>query len=101
LLRYEVRVTLRKELAESQALLQSRKARKHGKRVALKGKFVFSNEKVLCLAKEAEEDAVTKAGPRQQRQALIIANTDNTKGDTSQSENREAESDCTVVASRK
>ncbi len=40
-------VTLRKRIAEQDQLLRTRKARKKGKRVALKGKFVFSTEEVL------------------------------------------------------
>jgi hypothetical protein len=35
-------VTLRKQLEEAEALLTTRKIRKKGKRVALKGRFVFS-----------------------------------------------------------
>lgn len=35
-------VTIQKELTEQRELLQTRKARKTGKRVKLKGRFVFS-----------------------------------------------------------
>jgi hypothetical protein len=40
-------VTIRKELAEQRVLLQTRKTRKTGKRVKLKGRFVFSSREVL------------------------------------------------------
>jgi hypothetical protein len=55
-------VTIRKELAEQRVLLQTRKGRKTGKRVKLKGRFVFSSREVLQIAKEAEEEAVAKKG---------------------------------------
>ena len=45
---------LRKRLADTEALLQARKQRKKGKRVALKGRFVFSIEEVLNIAKQAK-----------------------------------------------
>ena len=42
---------LRKRLVDSASLLQARKQRKKGKRIALKGKFVFSTEEVLKLVR--------------------------------------------------
>jgi hypothetical protein len=55
-------VLLRKQLADTQALLQKRKERKKGKRVALKGRFVFSTQEVLNIAKAAEAKAANKKG---------------------------------------
>jgi hypothetical protein len=42
---------LSREPAEARELLGSRKSRKKGKRVALQGKFVFSTQEVLEIAK--------------------------------------------------
>jgi hypothetical protein len=55
-------VLLRKQLADTQALLQRRKERKKGKRVALKGRFVFSTQEVLDIAKAAEAETANKKG---------------------------------------
>ena len=48
---------LRKRLANAESLLQARKQRKKGKRIALKGKFVFSTQEVLNIAKQAKLEA--------------------------------------------
>jgi hypothetical protein len=47
--------TLRKENVKQRELLQTRKKRNTSKRVALKGKFVFSTQEVLEIAREAEK----------------------------------------------
>lgn len=66
-------VTLRKRIAEQDELLHTRKARKTGKRVALSGKFVFSTETVLQIAREAEEATRNKKGNNvRQRHAIAI-----------------------------
>ncbi|KAM0703124.1 hypothetical protein Q7P35_009062 [Cladosporium inversicolor] len=48
---------LRKELTEARELLRVRKERKKGKRVAVKGKFVFNTKEILELVEEAEVEA--------------------------------------------
>jgi hypothetical protein len=48
---------LRKELTEARELLRIRKERKKGKRVAVKGKFVFNTKEILELVKEVEVEA--------------------------------------------
>jgi hypothetical protein len=53
-------VTLRRQLKEAEALLSTRKVRKKGKRVALKGRFVFSTQEVLEMVEEAEAETVAK-----------------------------------------
>ncbi|TKA35198.1 hypothetical protein B0A49_13595, partial [Cryomyces minteri] len=53
-------VTSRKQVEEQEKLLDMRKARKKGKRIALKGRFVFSTEEVLETAKEAEAKLSSK-----------------------------------------
>jgi hypothetical protein len=47
---------LRKENAEYRELLRVRKERKKGKRVAIKGKFVFNTKEILKLVEEAENE---------------------------------------------
>jgi hypothetical protein len=53
-------ITLRKQLKEAEGLLGTRKIRKTGKRVALKGKFVFSTQEVHKLVEEAEAETARK-----------------------------------------
>ena len=64
-------VTLRKELAEHRELLQTRTTRNKGKRVALKGRFVFSTEEVFRIAKEAAEETTAKKGRKRPRKHSI------------------------------
>lgn len=53
-------VTLRKQVKEQAELLHARKARKKGKRIALKGRFVFSTQEVLDIARSAEAESSKK-----------------------------------------
>jgi hypothetical protein len=53
-------VTLRKQVKEQAELLHARKGRKTGKRVALKGQFVFSTQEVLDIARSAEAESSKK-----------------------------------------
>ena len=48
---------LQKELAKARELLQVRKECKKGKRIAIKGRFVFNTKEILKLVKEAEVEA--------------------------------------------
>lgn len=62
-------VTLRKELKEAEELVGTRKIRKKGKRVALKGRFVLSTEEVLKLVEEAEAETARKQTRKRPKQA--------------------------------
>ncbi|KAK0930946.1 hypothetical protein LTR29_016549 [Friedmanniomyces endolithicus] len=53
-------ITVRKQLFDSQSLLQIRKARKRGKRVALKDRFEYTTEETLQIAKQADEQAASR-----------------------------------------
>jgi hypothetical protein len=63
--------TLRKRIAEQDELLRTRKAREKGKRVALKGRFMFSTEEVLQIAREAEEETAATKGRRRPRKRPV------------------------------
>ncbi|KYG39838.1 hypothetical protein M433DRAFT_9803 [Acidomyces richmondensis BFW] len=52
---------------QTQKLLQLRKKRTTGKRVVLKGKFVFSTQEVLEVARKAEEATADKPLRKQRR----------------------------------
>lgn len=53
-------VTLRKQLADAEELLPTRKPRKTGKRVSLQGNFVFSTVEVLGIVQQAEAASAKK-----------------------------------------
>jgi hypothetical protein len=63
---------LGREFVEAKELLVSRKNRKKGKRVAIHGKFAFSTQEVLEIARQAEEHATTKPGWRGRALQLLI-----------------------------
>ncbi|EDN99230.1 hypothetical protein SS1G_14090 [Sclerotinia sclerotiorum 1980 UF-70] len=46
---------LRKQLADAQEVIETRKKRTKGKRVKLQGQFVFSTKEILKIVHEAEE----------------------------------------------
>ena len=91
-------VTLRKELKAQEELLRTRQNRRKGKRVALKGKFVLSTDKVLKIAWEAEADFARKK--RRQRQRSRIDNIKDSDDELDMLEKTfsDSDSDCIVVA---
>lgn len=54
---YSENALLRKENAEYKELFRVQKERKKGKRVAIKGKFVFNTNEILDLVEKAEVEA--------------------------------------------
>ena len=89
---------LRKRLADAESLLQARKQYKKGKRIALKGKFVFSTQEVLDIAKQAELEAAQKKSKKkgkQQTQAIIV---EGDKQEDIEIVYNDSDSDCIVVA---
>ena len=89
---------LRRELAEAQALLRSRKRRTTGKRVALQGKFVFSTQEVLEIAKQAELDSAAKRGRKRTRTAAIDLEFSAGEDEVLEAVPVDSESDCIMVA---
>jgi hypothetical protein len=89
---------LRRELAEARELLRSRKNRRKGKRVALQGKFVFSTQEVLEIARQAEENAATKQGRRRPRTTAINVEISGDEDEVLEIVRSNSESDCIIVA---
>jgi hypothetical protein len=89
---------LRKQLADTQALLRRRKERKKGKRVALKGRFVFSTQEVLDIAKAAEAETANKK--RKNKAGKKAEPSPNNESDDEVIEigDEHSESDCIIVA---
>jgi hypothetical protein len=94
-------VIARKRLAEQDELLQARKKRTKGKRVALKGKFVFSTEEVLEIARRAEEDSVVQPPKKRGRPRKTVSIANEEKEQDSENVSDSSDSDCIVVSSRK
>lgn len=90
---------LRKELTEARELLRVRKERKKGKRVAIKGKFVFNTKEILELVEEAEVEASKR---KSKKRGTTRATTPEIEGEGEESIEEsiyESEGDCIIVAS--
>lgn len=94
-------ITIQKELAEQRELLRTRKSRNAGKRVRLKGRFVFSTAEVLKLAKEAEEAAGEKKRRKQPRKRSISAEIEGDAESVFENSPSDSESDRIVVAAKR
>lgn len=92
--------TIRKELAEQRELLQARKKRKKGKRVALKGKFVFTTQEVLDIVKEAEAETAAKKSRKQPRKRSIRVEIEGDEEDELENMSSDSESNCIIVTDR-
>lgn len=91
--------TLRREIKEQKELIETRKKRKKGKRIALEGRFLFSTEEVLEIARKAEEKMAHKK-PNKRRKVNAILSVPTAKGNERlASECAESDDDCIIVAS--
>jgi hypothetical protein len=93
-------ITLRKQLKEAEGLLSTRKIRKTGKRVALKGKFVFSTQEVHKLVEEAEAETARKQSRKQPRKRKSSGKVVIEDDEVSEELSSASDSDCIVVAVR-
>jgi hypothetical protein len=91
-------VLLRKQLADTQALLRKRKERKKGKRVALKGRFVFSTQEVLDIAKAAEAETVNKKGKNKASKKAKPPPNEDSDDEVIEIGDEDSDSDCIMVA---
>jgi hypothetical protein len=88
---------LRRELAEARELLRSRKNCRKGKRVALQGKFVFSTQEVLEIARQAEENAATKRGRKGPHTTAIDVKITSDEEEVLEIVRSGSKSDCIIV----
>jgi hypothetical protein len=91
-------VAVRKELANTQELLRTRKARKTGKRVALQGRFVFSTQEVLEIARQAEESTAKKKDRKRRQQRSPSPTTEEEIEEDPPNSDSDYDSDCIYVA---
>jgi hypothetical protein len=90
---------LRKELTEARELLWVRKERKKGKRVAVKGKFVFNTKKIFKLVKEAEAEASKGKSKKRQLARAITPEIEDEEEEGIENSIYESKSDCIIIAS--
>ena len=94
-------VLLRKENNEQRELLQQRKERKRGKRVALKGKFVFNTQEILEVVEKAEAEASRSKSKGKRPRRRNASKPNDTIEEIRESIESESESDCVIVAMRR
>jgi len=92
---YRPRSRLRKEVVEARELLRVRRERRKGKRLAIKGKFIFDTQEILELVKEAQAEASKK----KRAARAITPEIEAEKEEDIEEDISEGESDCIVVAS--
>ena len=90
---------LRKENSEYKELLQVRKERKKGKRVAIKGKFVFNTKEILELVEEAEAEASKGKSKRRRTTRATTPVIEDEEEEGIEESIYESESDYIIVAS--
>jgi hypothetical protein len=90
---------LRKENNEFRELLRVRKERKKGKRVAVKGKFVFDTKEILGLVEEAETKASKGKSNSIRTTRVITPKIEDGEEEGAEESIYESESDCITVAS--
>ena len=92
-------ILLRKEIVEARELLRVRRERKKGKRVAIKGKFIFNTQEILELVEEAEAEASKGKSKKKRVARAITPEIEDEKEEDIEEDISEGESDCIVVAS--
>jgi len=90
---------LQKELNEARELLQVRKECKKGKRVAIKGRFVFNTKEILKLIKEAEAEALKGKSKRRRTTRATTPIIEDKEEEGNKESIYKSESDCIIVAS--
>jgi polynucleotide 5'-kinase involved in rRNA processing len=90
---------LRKENTEFRELSRVRKERKKGKRVAIKGKFVFNTKEILELTEEVEVEASKGKSKRRRTTRATTPVIEDEEEEGIEESIYESESDCIIVAS--
>jgi hypothetical protein len=90
---------LRKENAEYKELLRVRKERKKGKRVAIKGKFVFNTQEILRLVEEAEAEALKRKTKKRRTTKARTPEIGDEEEEGTEEDISETKSDYIIVAS--
>ena len=81
-------------------ILQTQKSQTTGKRVGLKGKFVFSTQEVLEIASKAKEATAAKALHKQHCTKPIATEVAEQETELLENVSSDSDSDCIVVLQR-
>ena len=95
------RTLLRKENNEVRGLLRVRKERKRGKRVAIKGKFVFNTQEILEVVEKVEAEASTKKTKRKRTANSTTPRIEEEEEEVLEFLSEESEGECIVVIQRR
>ena len=93
-------ITARNQISAQKQLLEARKKRKKGKRVAIQGKFVFTTEDMLEIVKIAEAETTAKAAKKKASKRSKRSNVSEDEESMEENDSSESELDCIIVASR-
>ena len=77
---------LRRELREKDALLNARKKRKTGKRVAIEGRVILSRDSILREVEKAEKVIKEKKAKKGKKKAPIVLSSSEEEGEDSEDE---------------
>jgi hypothetical protein len=92
---------LRKENAEARTLLRVRKERKTGKRVAIKGKFVFNTQEILEVVEKAEAEAAKKKAKKKRTVGSRTSEIESEVDEAPENSSSNSDDDCIIVAARR
>jgi hypothetical protein len=92
---------LRKENAEARTLLRVRKERKTGKRVAIKGKFVFNTQEILEVVEKAEAEAAKKKAKKKRTVGSRTSEIESEVDEAPEDSSSDSDGDCIIVAARR
>lgn len=95
------RVLLQNENAEIRKLLRYRKDRTKGKRVAIKGKFVFNIREILEVVEKAEAEASTKKSKKRRRMKSTTYEIEEEEEEVLEILSEDSEGECIVVAQQR
>jgi hypothetical protein len=77
---------LRRELREKDAILNTRKTRKTGKRVAIEGCIILSRASILREVEKAEEAIKTKKTKKGRKRKIVILSSSESEAEDSEDE---------------
>jgi hypothetical protein len=94
-------ILLRQENVEARALLRVRKERKTGKRVIIKGKFVFNTQEILEVVEKAEVEAAKKKAKKKRTTRKRTPETESEVDEVTEDSPSDFDDDCIIVAARR
>ncbi|KYG39914.1 hypothetical protein M433DRAFT_9619, partial [Acidomyces richmondensis BFW] len=92
---------LQNENAEIRKLLRYRKDRTKGKRVAIKGKFIFNTREILEVVEKAEAEASTKKSKKRRRMKSTTYEIEEEEEEVLEILSEDSEGECIVVAQQR